>query len=201
MSELSYQRTVLAYHGCDESVVTGTLLRGETLQSSANDYDWLGRGIYFWEHGPKRALEWARWRARVFRNIRKPSVIGAYVNLGNCFDLLDITYTQWLTTMFPIYVQTCAASGISIPKNLPARGESNKDLVLRYLDCAVLNWCLDMLEKEQGQHFHTVRCVFSEGQPVFEGSKIMARSHMQIAVRDVSAIVGFFKPNIDNLAE
>jgi hypothetical protein len=201
MSELSYQRTVVAYHGCDESVVTGILVRGEVLKASANDYDWLGQGVYFWEHGPKRALDWAHWRAKIFGNIRQPAVLGAYVNFGNCFDLLDTNYTHLLATMFPIYVAACAANGIPVPQNLPARGETNKDLVLRYLDCAVLNWCLDFLEKEQGQHFHTVRCVFSEGLPAFEGSKIMARSHIQVAVRDTSAIVGFFKPNVDNLVE
>ena len=41
--------------------MAAVLLRGEPLQPSENDYDWLGRGIYFWEHGPQRAL------ATVFR--------------------------------------------------------------------------------------------------------------------------------------
>jgi hypothetical protein len=69
VAELSYQRTVIAYHGCDESVVTGVLLHGQRVTASANDYDWLGRGVYFWEHGPRRALEWAQWRARVFKKV------------------------------------------------------------------------------------------------------------------------------------
>jgi len=61
----------------------------------------------------------------------------------------------------------------------------------------VINWCLDFLEKEEKQHYHTVRCLFSEGSTVFEGSKILAKSHVQIAVRDDTAIVGYFKPEID----
>ena len=129
MGELSYQRTVIAYHGCDESVVTGVLVQGVRLAVSANDYDWLGRGIYFWEHGPRRALEWAQWRARVFKNIRKPAVLGAFINLGNCFDLLDTNCTRLLAEMFPLYRQACARSGLSVPKNLPARGEASGDLV------------------------------------------------------------------------
>ena len=201
MSELRYQRTVMAYHGCDEATVTQALLRGEALKASAHDYDWLGQGIYFWEHGPQRALEWAKWRSQMFGNIRKPAVLGAYINLGNCFDLLDTRYTRWLTTMFPVYTEACDAGGIPIPTNRPARGGPDEDLLLRYLDCAVLNWGLEFLQKTQGQHFHTVRCVFSEGEPVYAGSKIMARSHIQIAVRDASAIVGFFKPSIDNLGD
>ena len=199
MGELSYQRTVIAYHGCDESVVTDVLLRGQQLKASANDYDWLGRGIYFWEHGPRRALEWAQWRARVFKNIRQPAVLGAFVNLGHCFDLLDTAYTRLLSEWFPLYRQACERREVSLPRNLPAGSEDFGDWVLRHLDCAVINWYLDLMEKEEGQHFHTVRCVFSEGNPVYDGSKIMAKSHIQIAVRDASAIVGYFKPNIDNL--
>jgi len=60
VGDLKYQRTVIGYHGCDESVVKDVLLRGRTLRPSENDYDWLGRGIYFWEHGPRRAYEWAQ---------------------------------------------------------------------------------------------------------------------------------------------
>lgn len=62
----------------------------------------------------------------------------------------------------------------------------------------MVNWCLDFLEKEEGVHYHTVRCVFSEGIPAFKGSKIMAKSHIQIAVRDRAAIMGWFRPSVDN---
>ncbi len=196
MSELSYQRTVIAYHGCDESLVTGVLLNEQKVEVSSKDYDWLGRGIYFWEHGPRRALEWARWHARVFKKIRRPAVLGAFVNLGNCFDLLDTNYTRLLAEMFPLYRQVCERGGRPVPQNLPARDEASGDLVRRFLDCAVINWCLDFLEKEEQQHFHTVRCVFSEGAPAYEGSKIMAKSHIQIAVRDPSAVMGYFKPTL-----
>jgi len=65
------------------------------------------------------------------------------------------------------------------------------------LDCAVINWCLDFLELEEKQHYHTVRCLFSEGTPAFEGSKIQAKSHIQIAIRDEAATFGYFKPQVD----
>ncbi len=203
MGDLNYQRMVIAYHGCDKSVVTGVLLRGETLKASENEYDWLGRGIYSWEHGPQRAFQWAQWRMKNSREIKKPAVLGAYLQLGNCFDLLDTLNTKLLGELFPRYWRICEESGIRLPENRAARGENSGDLVLRYLDCAVVNWCLDFLERETHQHHHTVRCVFTEGEPAFAGSKIMVRSHIQIVVRDVSAIVGYFmgyfKPNIDNV--
>lgn len=193
VGELKYQRTVIGYHGCDESVVRNVLLRGRNLRPSKNDYDWLGRGIYFWEHGPQRAYEWARHSKRV----KKPSIIGAFINLGNCFDLPDTTHTQLLADLFPLYRQTCEATGTPLPTNLSPKGRASSDLVLRHLDCAVINWCLDYMEKVKKQHYHTVRCLFSEGTPVFEGSKILAKSHVQVAVRDGAAIVGYFKPRVD----
>jgi hypothetical protein len=45
MSDLKYQRSVIGYHGCDESVMKNVLLRGKNLRPSENDYDWLGGGI------------------------------------------------------------------------------------------------------------------------------------------------------------
>ena len=53
--------------------------RGANLNSSENDYDWLGSGIYFWEEGPKRALEWAQ---RKF-GFEKAAVIGAKAGGGD----------------------------------------------------------------------------------------------------------------------
>lgn len=193
MGDLKYQRTVIGFHGCDEAVARNALLRGRNLRPSDNDYDWLGRGIYFWEHGPQRAYEWARHSRRV----NKPAVIGAFINLGNCFDLLDTNHTQLLAELFPLYRQVSEAKGILIPGNLSPKGLDSSDLILRRLDCAVINWCLDFLAKEEKQHYHTVRGLFSEGAPVFEGSKILAKSHVQVAVRDDTAIIGYFKPPVD----
>jgi hypothetical protein len=193
VGDLKYQRTIIGYHGCDESVVRDVLLRGRTLRPSDNDYDWLGRGIYFWEHGPRRAYEWAQNSKKV----TKPAVIGAHINLGYCFDLLDIYYTQLLTDMFPLYRRAYGATGTPLPTNLSPKNHDSGDLLLRHLDCSAINWCLDFLERQENQHFHTVRCLFSEGTPVFEGSKILSKSHIQIAVRDIAAVVGYFKPQID----
>jgi hypothetical protein len=85
---LDYHRTIVAYHGCDREIGERALLEGHGLEPSKNEHDWLGEGIYFWEYGPYRAEQWARWKAQ--RNeIDQPYVIGAYIHLGNCFDLTD----------------------------------------------------------------------------------------------------------------
>src|SRR5580704_18446395 len=102
MPGLSYQRMVVGYHGCDAEVVANILLDDQKLTPRENDYDWLGRGIYFWEHGPRRAYDWARDEARRSpKKIRTPSVLGAYINLGQCFDLLDTANTRLLQAMYP----------------------------------------------------------------------------------------------------
>ena len=99
MDLLSYQRTVFAFHGCDSRVVEAVLAGKAKLHASENNYDWLGHGIYFWEHGPARALEWAVQQSkRKGSKIKKPSVIGAIISLGHCFDLLDINLPTFSPT-------------------------------------------------------------------------------------------------------
>jgi hypothetical protein len=186
MRQFDYQRTIIAYHGCDESVVNAVLLSGGKLRPSENEYDWLGRGIYFWEHGPQRALEWARQK----RNIKKPAVLGAVIHLGNCFDLLDVRSTEWLAKLFPEFLRAYKMKSRTVPKNDLSKGR-------HYLDCAVINWAIASLEVESSQYFHSVRALFREGEAVFKGSAIMSKSHIQIAVRDPKVIMGFFKPEFD----
>jgi hypothetical protein len=125
-------------------------------------------------------------------------VIGAMINLGNCCDRLDTAHTRLSAGLFPLYRQACEKTHTPLPENRPAHARKLEGPILRHLDCAVINWRLDFIEKEEHQHFHTVRCLFSEGKPVFEGSEILEKSHVQIAVRDDVAIIGRFKPQIGN---
>ncbi len=87
---------VIAYHGCDAAVAE-QLLQGEKFRKSRNDYDWLGEGVYFWEYGAARALEFARDQARRGK-LSRPAVVGALVQLGRCFDLMDTRFTSSSTT-------------------------------------------------------------------------------------------------------
>ncbi|AHF94294.1 hypothetical protein OPIT5_10880 [Opitutaceae bacterium TAV5] len=120
MATLDYQRTVFAYHGCDRHAAK-RILDGDTFRSSDNDYDWLGRGIYFWEYGPERALQWARetgWKRRPKPSRRfQPAVVGAVIHLGRCLDLLDVRYTTALRDIYPEFVQLHRDTGVDLPKN------------------------------------------------------------------------------------
>jgi len=191
MSRLDYQRTVVGYHGCDTAVLESVLLGRSKLQTSENKYDWLGSGIYFWEYGPQRAMQWAaEMSQRRPEKIKAPAVIGGLIHLGFCFDLLDVRFTDYLGGLFPLFRKAIDDQDMPLPRNEGVPGNP-KELVLRKLDCALLNWAIPVLESQTGQKFHTVRGVFQEGEP---GSSIMRKSHIQIVVRDASAILGYFKP-------
>jgi hypothetical protein len=60
---MKYDRTVIAYHGCD-ALTAESLLGGASFKKSQNDYDWLGEGIYLWEFGADRALKFAQDQQR-----------------------------------------------------------------------------------------------------------------------------------------
>ncbi|MFM9961639.1 MAG: hypothetical protein ACKV2Q_10475 [Planctomycetaceae bacterium] len=88
----------MGYHGAkvgDAADHGKRLLLGEVgieeWKPSENAYDWLGEGIYFWEHSPERARRWAG---------EDGIVIGAVIQLGNCLDLTDLRYTQLLRQSF-----------------------------------------------------------------------------------------------------
>ncbi len=196
--EFQRHRLVLAYHGCDQSVADKVIIEGEHLQKSENSYDWLGKGIYFWEHGPNRAMEWAEKHP----DIENPAVVGAVINLGNCFDLFDRQAVKILCDLYPIVENSYLELGKTLPANEPGFKGDTDDLK-RHLDCTVINWILDELdalteaemESAEDFNFDSVRGLFPEGEPVFEGSSIMAKSHIQIAVRNAACVLGYFKPS------
>ena len=185
-----FSRIVVGYHGCTERFARRLLTRKQPIrewQPSANEWDWLGHGIYFWEHVPARALRWAQERYRTRRE--RPAVLGAYIHLGRCFDLLDESITAILADTYQRLAQFAEAEGRSLPQN---RG---RDWKLRGLDCLVINTCIAELLRT-GREYDTVRGAFLEGPPVYPGAGFSSESHIQIAVRNRDCILGVFQPNI-----
>jgi hypothetical protein len=195
MAHETYQRIVVGYHGCDAAVVERVLAGKVRLSLSTNAYDWLGEGIYFWEHGPQRAYEWAIEQARLGgAKVRNPSVLAARIDLGVCLDLLDTANTRLLGKWFASFRRFVRQKGVRLPQNRDAAGSRRGDKVLRYRDCAVIDYTLRSLAQAEGITYQTVRGVFPEGKPAFPGSKIALKSHIQIAVKDPACIVGIFGP-------
>ncbi|MFA6286047.1 MAG: hypothetical protein WC661_01585 [Opitutaceae bacterium] len=192
-SKMDYSRFVVGYHGCDAGLTRNVLLGDEDLTPSNNKYDWLGRGIYFWEHGPARAMQFAVDEAkRKPSKVKEPSVIGAYIYLGNCFDLLDVEFTSVLDAVYPSFIEDLKARGEAPPKNEKQRPDGTK--LFHALDRAVIEFAIKLVEGLDGKKFDTVRGAFWEGEKAFPDSEIFKQSHIQIAVRNPDSVLGYFKP-------
>jgi hypothetical protein len=186
-------RLVFAYHGCERQLRDQVLRGEEELKESNNDYDWLGKGIYFWENGPTRALEWAK-DLKKRGKINEPAVIGAIIDLGNCFDLLDVRYPKILQSHYPLLKRRFDDRKLQLPQNLPA-GANDHDLLLRKRDCLIVNSTIALLNSTPPKvSIDTVRSVFQEGGAAFDGSGFFLKSHIQIAVRNPACIRGYFLP-------
>lgn len=173
---------VIGYHACAadfaRKIDAGELSVAE-WQPSRNDYDWLGHGIYFWEGNLQRARQWATEAVR-----GEAAVIEAEITLGMCLDP-TIEYQELFPVVHAVVAANYERRGLSLPKN---RGPQWK---LRELDCLILNEFLSLAELGAGfgpVRFQTVRCPFEEGDPIFPGSMIRRRSHVQVSVRDNSCI-------------
>jgi len=178
---------VLGYHGCDQSLVKQLLSAETQLKFSKNAYDWLGHGIYFWEQNYQRALEWAQKRYR-----EESAVIGAVIDLGYCLNLTDSASTNMLFSAYQLLVTRCKAYGIPLPENRPSK--LTQDVLLRDLDCAVIQQLHDFNVKTKRHSYDSVRGIFLEGKPPYPGSEFREKTHVQICICNPNCIKGYFKP-------
>lgn len=199
---MSHYSLVVGYHGCDRSVGENVLLGKEELSPKENPWDWLGTGIYFWEGSPQRALAFAEEKKQKGwgdNPITEPYVLGAYVNLANCFDLTDVEAVDELPSHYELLLETLRLQEEPIPVNRSPKEVDHHDLVLRFLDCAVVNFAMTQLDEKAPEgrdlYYQTVRGVFLEGDPVYPGARIFQKTHVQIAVRDPSCVIGYFRPS------
>ncbi len=186
---------MLGYHGCEQSVAE-RLLAGEPFQKSKNDYDWLGPGIYFWEANSLRGLEFAAelqntpWGS----DITTPAVVGAIIDLGLCLDLTTAAGIRQVRAAHASYISICEKLGEILPKNSPDLHQ-----LRRPLDCAVFAQLHEIRKDNEEPTIDTVRGVFVEGEPAYEGAGFRARTHIQICVCNTSSIKGVFRVPDDQL--
>jgi hypothetical protein len=193
-SSFLHHRLVVGYHACTRTT-REAVLNGEDLRPSENAFDWLGKGVYFWEHGPERAAAYGvELAGRKKRNFKDPVVLGAYIHLGRCLDLTDAGAPVFLRVSYDELKRTLDEAGKPMPENV-AGIAGDHDLVRRHLDCAVINLAIDTLDREAAElSYQTVRGVFLEGGEAYPGARIFMKTHTQIAVRDPTCILGYFLP-------
>ncbi len=187
---------VLGFHGCDKAIAERVLTSTtEHLLPSKNDYDWLGNGVYFWLNDPIRAFEWAEeTHKRNPNKVQEPYVIGAIIDLGLCLDLCERGSIKSLQIAYESLRTKSALVGYDIKKRkvnkAPDKGGFN---LIRPLDCAVIEYLHKESQKE-GILYDTVRGYFQEGADAFDGAGIKEKSHIQICVRSIECIKGYFLP-------
>jgi len=192
---------VLGFHGCDASTAESVFAGKTRLRHSNNAYDWLGSGIYFWEQNPARALQYAELlRDNPHRSsgkkIEVPAVVGAVIDLGHCLNLLEQNSLKLVRQAHITLKASLAAVDQALPKNQNVDGD--KDLLLRFLDRAVIEALHSSRQDEKERQFDSVRAVFPEGRPLYDGAGFRSHSHIQICVRNPNCIKGYFrvlKPN------
>ncbi len=189
-------RLVVAYHGTTRTLGEAVLLGSAELTPKSKPWHWLGQGVYFWEHGPARAYEWAS--AHIGPG-ESPYVLGAYIDLGVCLDLTDTWATELLAGAFALLRLSLESQRLPMPRNVSGRGAAPGDRLVRSLDCAVIDMANQLADDEAGRtpgarRFQTVRGVFEEGPAAFEGAGVRRRTHVQIAVRDMDCVLGYFRP-------
>ncbi len=182
---------IIGFHGCSQLVCDAVISGREMLWKSENDYDWLGHGYYFWQNNFERALEFARHPPgkAVCEN---PAVLGAVLRLGNCLDLTDKKCLRVVAEAHKELHVDNQLSGklLSTNKSVGA----TRDLLIRNLDCDVLEYLHTAMEGERSPPYDSVRGVFVEGKPIFEGAGIYDKTHAQICIRNPNCILGFFLP-------
>lgn len=178
---------VLGFHGCKKSVFESVVYQGEALKASENEYDWLGHGIYFWEQNYQRAIEWATNRYG-----DEGAVVGAVIDLGYCLNLTDSFSAQILRNGYEILKIRCEAAEMDLPQNVPSK--RTKDILLRNLDCAVIQQVHDYNKDNGKTPFDSVRGIFTEGGPVYPGAEFQEKTHVQLCVCNPNCIKGYFAP-------
>ncbi|HHD78343.1 MAG TPA: hypothetical protein ENK98_01690 [Epsilonproteobacteria bacterium] len=184
---------VYGFHGLDKSVAFNILNQKTDFKPSNNNYDWLGEGVYFWENNYARAKEYAEIAAqRTGATIKDPFVLGSIIDLGNCLDLLDQKYLDFLKIAYENLKADLVSQNRELPTN-SAFGPNDFDFKKRELDCAVIRYAHQLAE-ESGEKFDSVRAAFWEGEELYHGAGFRKGNHIQIAILNPNCIKGVFLP-------
>lgn len=172
---------VIGFHGCSQSVADRVIKNGGGLSNSNNDYDWLGNGIYFWEGSYQRALDWAKQNTR----ITQPAVVGAFIKLGNCLDLLDSKYLEEVAATYAVLhteslhralpQNTVYANDISFFRALDCTvitrlHQTNNQLIAEKSGLSSISGQDQQIIQNHPDFYDTVRGMFPEGQPLYQGA-------------------------------
>lgn len=162
-------KIVLGYHGTTFERAM-RIVNAQQFEPSTGPGEWLGHGVYFWEECEAHAWDW------VARKYPGGTVLRANIVLGQCLDLADPAGLRLVVEAQKRLVHHHAQQGTTVPQNC---GDD------RQLDCAVAN----LAARETYPEVHAIRAVFEAGDPIYAGSGLRERSHVQICVRRIENII------------
>jgi len=189
---------MIGFHGCDENVRNELVNNPNKIKKSKETYDWLGNGFYVWENNYKRALKWAEDKQKRDIRITKPSVVGVVYQLEHCLDLTDSEFIDILCEYYELLKKKFQIIEKPLPENKDLPKDKDHDLIIRELDCAVFEFLHHNMEKQINEDtrkkgysdlkpFDTVRGVFTEGGPAYQGAGIQTKNHIQVCIRILTA--------------
>jgi len=166
---------VYGFHGLDKGIALKILNQELELECSENSYDWLGRGTYFWENNLSRAWEYALADSkRPNTKIKEAFVLGAVIDLGNCLDLLDQQYLDFLKVSYLELKKSLDEESKECPVN-SGFGQGDFDFKKRELDCAVIRLAHE-LAKEKNESFDTVWAAFWAGEELYPNAGFKSKN-------------------------
>ena len=190
----------VAYHGCDISVRDGLVSGKLKPNPSTNQYDWLGPGFYLFEGDQERASAFAEAAAQAperkltARPIATPAVVGCVFSVQRCLDMTTKAGRMEFENAYRAFQAGYGESGQRMPVNTPA-DKDDQEILLRGLDRAVFSFIhTARLEAHGSEYFQAVRGAFRQGAEIAPNSGFHRDSHVQIAIRDLGCVKGWFLP-------
>ena len=120
-----------AYHGTTIDRVD-SIMKG-VFYPSQNEWEWLGWGFYLFQDAPYHAAKWAASKAK--RRKSEAAIIGATVDLTNCFDLIDIDTWEYATEFIRNFGESAKGEGlVQDPITINDRGRITSS-GYHYTDC------------------------------------------------------------------
>lgn len=100
---------------------------------------------------------------------------------------------QFLKRSYDFLESLSKLKKLPLPRNLKTI-QSGEDLLIRKLDCAVIENLHTLVYTSGISPYDSVRGVFWEGDDLYTNAGFKERNHIQICVRNPNCIKGFFKP-------
>ncbi|MGK0291129.1 MAG: hypothetical protein ACI86H_002596, partial [bacterium] len=150
---------------------------------------------------------WAKESSKVTH----PAVVGAFIKLGNCIDLLDSMDLKKIISTYQILKEEYKEIGEPLPENKIYVGDIS---FVRELDCEVLlrhqqlnneaiafELGLDDINNQNKckiQHhpsfIDSIRGMFPEGKELYDGAGFRDKNHIQLCIINPNSIIGYFDP-------